>query len=92
MHTANKVRDPGEPECWISRFGRIIAELLIPSQRVLVGARSSIGIANEDSGLTEQGACMRVPSELYPLMEIPKAAVEHRAPLGQPAEGDRSRR
>ena len=35
---------------------------------------------------------MRVPGELHPLMEIHEAAVEHRAPLEYPAEGDQGLR
>src|SRR5712691_10555777 len=76
MDTANNVGNPGEPDC-ISRLRGIVAELLIPPQRVLIGARGSIGIANEDGSLAEQEPCMREPGELHPLMEIPEAAVEH---------------
>ena len=35
---------------------------------------------------------MRAPGEFHPLMEIPKAAVEHPAPLEHPAEGDQGLR
>ena len=65
----------------VSRLGRIVAELLIPPQRVLVGALGRVGVADVEGSLAEQEPCMRVPGELHPLMEIPEAAVEHRAPL-----------
>src|SRR5215475_9206278 len=79
MGTANNVGDPGEPEC-ISRLGRIVAELLVPPQRLLVGARGSIDIAHEDGSLAKQEPGMHLPGELDPLTETHEAAVEHPTP------------